>query len=186
MAIGRAHDTHHRLLNAVLMSNVVRFNAPAMEEKLSLLARFPDLPSHDSSAMVDWIIELRRQLNTPATLPSIDLTDIDEERVARFSAPAATSRWLLLYLRVVVFLRGRRFRLLEHDSAALAGGRIFDRLHFAFEPSDLCRGCAVATREEERRPEYDYTNGDHRSVLTGLFVLNTRSLRRSAGNICGL
>ncbi|BCG88753.1 alcohol dehydrogenase [Mesorhizobium sp. 113-3-9] len=80
--LGALYDTHHGLLNAVLMPYVVEFNAPVVEEKLSLLARFLDLPTHDARAVVDWIIELRVRLNIPATLPGIGLTDIDEERVA--------------------------------------------------------------------------------------------------------
>lgn len=80
--LGALYDTHHGLLNAVLMPYVVEFNAPVVKEKLSLLARFLDLPTHDSRAVVDWIIELRVRLHIPATLPGIGLTDIDEERVA--------------------------------------------------------------------------------------------------------
>lgn len=80
--LGALHDTHHGLLNAVLMPYVVEFNAPVLEEKLGLLARFLDLPTHDTPAVVDWIIGLRARLNIPATLPGIGLTNIDEERVA--------------------------------------------------------------------------------------------------------
>ncbi|MBN9221403.1 MAG: iron-containing alcohol dehydrogenase [Mesorhizobium sp.] len=80
--LGALHDTHHGLLNAVLMPYVVKFNAPVLEEKLSLLARFLDLPKHDSAAVVNWIVDLRQRLNIPATLPGIGLTAIDEDRVA--------------------------------------------------------------------------------------------------------
>ncbi len=80
--LGALHDAHHGLLNAVLMPYVVKFNAPVLEEKLALLARFLDLSTHDSQAVVDWIIDLRETLKIPATLPEIGLTDIDEERVA--------------------------------------------------------------------------------------------------------
>lgn len=80
--LGALNDTHHGLLNAVLMPYVVEFNAPVLKDKLALLARFLDLPTHDARAVVDWIIELRKRLNIPNTLPGIGLTDIDEERVA--------------------------------------------------------------------------------------------------------
>jgi alcohol dehydrogenase class IV len=80
--LGALYDTHHGLLNAVLMPYVLQFNAPVLEEKLALLARFLDLPTHDSAAVVKWIVELRQRLNIPATLPGIGLTTIDEDRVA--------------------------------------------------------------------------------------------------------
>ncbi|UDL89049.1 iron-containing alcohol dehydrogenase [Mesorhizobium sp. PAMC28654] len=80
--LGALYDTHHGLLNAVLMPYVVEFNAPVLQEKLALLARFLDLPTHDARAVVDWIVDLRKRLNIPNTLPGIGLTDIDEDRVA--------------------------------------------------------------------------------------------------------
>ncbi len=80
--LGALYDTHHGLLNAVLMPYVVEFNAPVLQEKLALLARFLDLPTHDARAVVDWIVDLRKRLNIPNTLPGIGLADIDEDRVA--------------------------------------------------------------------------------------------------------
>jgi alcohol dehydrogenase class IV len=83
--LGALHDAHHGLLNAVLMPYVVRFNAPVVEEKLAVLARFLDLPSHDSKAVIDWILDLRTILRIPATLPEMGLGDIDEARVVEMA-----------------------------------------------------------------------------------------------------
>jgi hypothetical protein len=84
--LGALHDSHHGLLNAVLMPYVVRFNAPAIEDKLAVLARFLDLPKHDSGAVIDWIYELRQTLKLPATLTDMGLKNIDRDRVAAMGA----------------------------------------------------------------------------------------------------
>lgn len=84
--LGALYDTHHGLLNAVLMPYVVGFNAPAIEDKLAVLARFLDLEKHDSGAVIDWIRALRQTLGLPATLTEMGLTDIDRDRVATMGA----------------------------------------------------------------------------------------------------
>jgi len=96
--LGALYDVHHGLLNAVLMPYVVRFNAPAIEGKLTVLARFLGLPKHDADAVIDWICELRRTIDLPATLPEIGLKEIDRERVCKMGAvdPSAGGNPILL------------------------------------------------------------------------------------------
>jgi len=80
--LGALYDAHHGLLNAVLMPYVVEFNTPAIADKLGLLARFLDLPRHDAEGVVDWIVDLRRDLSIPEKLSGMGLTDIDADKVA--------------------------------------------------------------------------------------------------------
>lgn len=80
--LGALHDAHHGLLNAVLMPSVVRFNAGAVEDKLSLLARFLDLPGTGPDAVIGWIGALRDEIGLPSTLTAAGLTGIDRDRVA--------------------------------------------------------------------------------------------------------
>ena len=80
--LGALYDAHHGLLNAVLMPYVVEFNTPAIADKLVLLARFLDLPRHDAQGVIDWILELRRDLAIPETLGGMGLVDIDADKVA--------------------------------------------------------------------------------------------------------
>ena len=84
--LGALYDAHHGLLNAVLMPYVLRFNMPAIEGKLSVLARFLDLPSQSADGVVDWIEDLRRDLSIPNTLADMGLTDIDVDKVCEMGA----------------------------------------------------------------------------------------------------
>lgn len=79
--LGALHDAHHGLLNAVLMPYVLEFNAPAIKDKLELLARLLDLPVPTAAGVIDWIFDLRETLEIPLTLSAMGLADIDEDRV---------------------------------------------------------------------------------------------------------
>ncbi|MCR6497994.1 iron-containing alcohol dehydrogenase [Shinella sp. CPCC 101442] len=83
--LGALHDAHHGLLNAVLMPYVVEFNAPVIADKLELLARVIDLPRKDAQGVVDWIIDLRRDLSIPEKLSGMGVTNVDVEKVAEMS-----------------------------------------------------------------------------------------------------
>jgi hypothetical protein len=79
--LGALHDAHHGLLNAVLMPYVLEFNAPAIKDKLELLARLLDLPVPTAAGVIDWIFDLRETLEIPPTLAAMGLADIDEDKV---------------------------------------------------------------------------------------------------------
>lgn len=83
--LGALHDAHHGLLNAVLMPYVVALNAPAIADKLELLARVLDLPRKDADGVIDWIVSLRGDLSIPDKLSGMGLKDIDLDKVAQMS-----------------------------------------------------------------------------------------------------
>jgi len=58
---------HHGTLNAVLLPHVLRFNAPAIEAALPLLAAAMDEPA-DAALLADAIAELSRSIGLPSTL----------------------------------------------------------------------------------------------------------------------
>ena len=67
--IGALFDTHHGLTNAVVMPYVLVHNAPAIGEKMERLARYLGI-----SSVLDWVLELRRQLEIPHTLAQLGVT----------------------------------------------------------------------------------------------------------------
>ena len=83
--IGSLFDTHHGLTNAVVMPYVIAFNAPEVETRLADLARYLDLAKPTASGFLDWVIELRAQLDIPQTLADIGLDDRATEQVATMS-----------------------------------------------------------------------------------------------------
>jgi alcohol dehydrogenase class IV len=66
--IGARFDTHHGLTNAVVMPYVLVHNQEVIAERSQRLARYLGIES-----LLDWVLELRRQLGIPHTLQELGL-----------------------------------------------------------------------------------------------------------------
>jgi alcohol dehydrogenase class IV len=84
--IGAIYDTHHGLTNAVLMPYVLSFNRPAIEAKMTRLARFLDLPAPSFDTLLAWTLALRQRLAIPHALAAIGVDDRRTEEVVRKAA----------------------------------------------------------------------------------------------------
>ncbi|MGQ0834070.1 MAG: iron-containing alcohol dehydrogenase [Gammaproteobacteria bacterium] len=78
-------DTHHGLTNGVVMPYVLAFNRASIEEKLGRLAAYLELPKPSSTAVLDWVLELRQTIGIPHTLAALG---VKEEHAAPFSKMA--------------------------------------------------------------------------------------------------
>lgn len=83
--IGALYDSHHGLLNAILMPYVLKANRSAIEMKLIRLSRYLELEDTDFDSFLEWILTLRKQLDIPHSLGEIG---IDAERVEEVGAMA--------------------------------------------------------------------------------------------------
>ena len=70
-AIGALTGSHHGLTNAVLMPFVLDHNRPAIEEAMTALARFLDLPDPGFAAARGWIVALRDRVGIPPGLAAL-------------------------------------------------------------------------------------------------------------------
>jgi alcohol dehydrogenase len=77
--------THHGLTNAVVMPYVLAHNLPAIEGRLAALARYLDLPGQSARSVIDWTLQLRKDIGIPHTLKEIG---VGEDMVAE-AAPMA-------------------------------------------------------------------------------------------------
>jgi len=78
-------NTHHGLTNGVVMPYVLSFNRTVIDEKLVRLAAYLGLARRTSSAIVDWVLDLREAIGIPHTLASLG---VKEEHAVAF-APMA-------------------------------------------------------------------------------------------------
>jgi len=83
--IGALYDSHHGLLNAVLMPYVLKANRSAIEAKLTRLSRYLELEDAGFDSFLNWVLTLRQQLDIPHALSAIG---IDSERVTEIGAMA--------------------------------------------------------------------------------------------------
>ena len=69
--VGAEYDTHHGLTNAVALPAVLRYNAPAIEDKLPAMSRALGLQQTDFETFHTAICELLDQLAIPVTLAEL-------------------------------------------------------------------------------------------------------------------
>lgn len=84
--IGAIYDAHHGMLNAVLMPYVLEFNRPVIENRLSRLAAWLELPNPSFAAVMDWILEMRSQFKIPETLAGLGIDDSRTDEIADMAA----------------------------------------------------------------------------------------------------
>lgn len=84
--VGGVFDRHHGLTNAVVMPYVLVFNRPAIEAKLTALARYLDLPKPSFAAVLDWVLALRRDIAIPHTLAELGVSEARVDVLAQMAA----------------------------------------------------------------------------------------------------
>jgi len=84
--VGATLDTHHGLTNAVAMPYVVKFNRPAIEDKIIRLSRWLGLRVPTFDGFMQWTLELRREIGIPHTLAELG---VRAEQLNHFAEMAA-------------------------------------------------------------------------------------------------
>jgi len=83
--LGALYDSHHGLLNAVLMPYVLRANRCAITEKIERLARYLELKDSSFDGFLNWVITLRAELGIAHSLGEIG---IDEGNIIKIGSMA--------------------------------------------------------------------------------------------------
>ncbi|MDF1654537.1 MAG: iron-containing alcohol dehydrogenase [Coxiellaceae bacterium] len=78
--VGAIYGAHHGLLNAIFTPYVLRYNRPAIENKMVRLAEYLDLDDKSFNGVYQWTIDFLHQLDLPIKLSDIgvDLEHTDE------------------------------------------------------------------------------------------------------------
>ena len=88
--VGAIYNTHHGLTNAVFMPYVLLRNQVAIEDKITNLAKYIDLPNPSFDGFMQWILDLRQALVIPHTLKELinDDSRFEEMSVMAFNDPS--------------------------------------------------------------------------------------------------
>ena len=78
--IGAHYDTHHGTTNAVVMQPVLRFNRPAIEERLGRAAAYLNI-DNGFEGFFAFVGELNRQLGIPESLGALGIAEPDPELI---------------------------------------------------------------------------------------------------------
>ena len=81
--VNSVFNVHHGLSNAIFMPYVLTFNRSAIEEKISKLSGFLELPESSFDSFLEWVLDLRKKLKIPHTLTEeAKLSDSDIEKLS--------------------------------------------------------------------------------------------------------
>ena len=83
--IGAIYNTHHGLTNAVFMPYVLERNKNAIEDKIIAVAKYLDLEKASFNGFVNWILDLRKQLEIPHTLKELIDDDTKFEEMSKMA-----------------------------------------------------------------------------------------------------
>ncbi len=88
--LGGVYDAHHGMLNAILMPYVLKANRAAVEARIDRLAAWLGLEG-GFDAVLDWILDLRREIGIPHSLAEIGIGDdrLDEIAAMAVKDPSA-------------------------------------------------------------------------------------------------
>ena len=75
------YKTHHGTTNGTVMPFVLNYNRSTIEEKFTRLANFLDI-KNGFEGIVDWIIELKKDMEIPETLKDMGVNEGDEIKLA--------------------------------------------------------------------------------------------------------
>ena len=89
--LGALYDSHHGMLNAILMPYVLKANQGAIEPAIERLARYLALPEASFDSFLAWVLALRQQLAIPHSLSAIgiDTRRIEQLGQMAYQDPAA-------------------------------------------------------------------------------------------------
>ncbi len=89
--VGAHYDTHHGLTNAVVMPYVLAFNRKAIEEKLVRLATWLGLANPSFQAVMDWVLQLRKEIEIPHTLRQLGVGSDKLDELSEMAAVDPTA-----------------------------------------------------------------------------------------------
>ena len=73
--VGALYDTHHGMTNATFMPYVLDFNRHAIADRIARLAAWLGLPEPGFASFQHFVLELRRTIAVPHTLPELGVDD---------------------------------------------------------------------------------------------------------------
>jgi alcohol dehydrogenase class IV len=80
--VGAIYNSHHGETNGVVMPYVLLFNRPAIEEKLARLARYLGLQNPGFQSVLDWVLQIRKEIGIPHTLAALGVKEADLDMLA--------------------------------------------------------------------------------------------------------
>jgi len=89
--LGAIYDSHHGMLNAILMPYVLIANRPAIEDIITDLTHSLQFKSKGFTAFLDWVLELRTELEIHHTLAGLGIDDSRANEIGEMAVADPTA-----------------------------------------------------------------------------------------------
>ncbi len=83
--LGAIYNKEHGLLNAILLPYALKQNKSVIEERMVYLSKVLELQKHGTDAIIEYILQLRKELNIPHTLKEIGINDDEAKRIGNMA-----------------------------------------------------------------------------------------------------
>jgi alcohol dehydrogenase class IV len=89
--LGALYNKHHGLLNAILMPYVMVANRREIELKMTRVGSYIALRQANFDGVLEWVLQLRKDLGIPHTLSAIGIDTLQRELVGKMSVSDASA-----------------------------------------------------------------------------------------------
>jgi alcohol dehydrogenase class IV len=89
--LGALYDSHHGLLNAILMPYVLKANRALIETRIERLSRYLELEDSSFDGFIDWVVKLRAELKIPHRLAEIGIDSAQIEKIGQMAVKDAAA-----------------------------------------------------------------------------------------------
>ncbi len=83
--LGALFNAHHGTLNAILMPYVLKANRTEIEQRIDRLTKYMGLNETGFDGFMNWVLEMRKQLNIPHTLAEININEEQAETIGKMA-----------------------------------------------------------------------------------------------------
>jgi alcohol dehydrogenase class IV len=84
-SLGALYDSHHGLLNAILMPYVLKANRSVIEKRIERLARYIELEDPSFDGFMQWILDLRVELAIPHSLGDVGVDSLQIDKIGQMA-----------------------------------------------------------------------------------------------------
>ncbi len=89
--LGALYDAHHGMLNAILMPYVLKANREEISGRIERTACYIGLQDSSFDGFLDWVLDLRAEIEIPHSLRSIGIDEVQQELVGRMATEDPTA-----------------------------------------------------------------------------------------------
>ncbi len=84
--LGAIYNKEHGLLNAILLPYALKQNSSVIEKKMGYLSKVLDLQRQGTDGVLDYILQLRKDLGIPHTLREIGINEDEAQRIGKMAS----------------------------------------------------------------------------------------------------